>query len=269
MWKHIASLLLMVTALSLFAQNFGEITGTVSDASGAVMSGVTVTIISRATNQARAATTNETGNYSVPFLVPGLYDVRAEASGFKVGWRRNVELEVGAVARMNFTMEIGEVSQQVEITAGAPLLTTESTALGTVIENKRIVELPLNGRNPLQLIALSPNVTVEGGGGGGGGLQGGARASASYSIAGQRLEFNRYTLDGVENTDPNFNSYVINPSVDALQEFKVQTGVYSAEFGRATSQISATTKPGTNQFHGSASSFEKFGFGRPLNGGRT
>jgi len=255
MLKQFGVLLSVLAAPWLLAQNFGEITGTVSDASGAVMFGVKVTVISRTTNQVRTATTNETGNYSVPFLVPGLYDVRAETSGFKVGSRRGVELEVGAVARMNFTMEIGELSQQVEIAAGAPLLTTESTALGTVIENRRIVELPLNGRNPLQLIALSPNVTVEGGAGGGGGLQGGARASASYSIAGQRLEFNRYTLDGVENTDPNFNSYVINPSVDALQEFKVQTGVYSAEFGRATSQISATTKPGTNQFHGSVFEF--------------
>ena len=84
---------------------------------------------------------------------------------------------------------------------------------------------------------------------GGSGLQGGARAQASYSIAGQRLEFNHYTLDGVENTDPNFNSYIIQPSVDFIQEFKVQTGVYSAEFGRATSQIGATTKSGTNQYH--------------------
>jgi hypothetical protein len=95
------------------------------------MSGVTVTVISRATNQARVTTTNETGNYSGPFLVPGLYDVRAEISGFKAGWRRGVDLEVGAVARMNFTMEIGEVSQQVEISSMALLSVVQSCVIGS------------------------------------------------------------------------------------------------------------------------------------------
>ncbi|MEX2261370.1 MAG: TonB-dependent receptor [Bryobacteraceae bacterium] len=257
MVKFFTALLLTLglAALPLGAQNFGEITGTVADSTGAVMARVTVTVVNSATNQVRTAVTNETGNYSVPFLVPGPYDIRAETAGFRAETRTGVILQVGAVARINFALQVGEVTQQIEITAGAPLMVTESTALGTVIENKRIIELPLNGRDPLQLIALSTNVTVEGGAGGGGGLQGGARTGASYSIAGQRLEFNRYTLDGVENTDPNFNSYIINPSVDALQEFKVQSGVYSAEFGRATSQVSATTKSGSNQFHGAAFEF--------------
>jgi hypothetical protein len=199
--------------------------------------------------------TNDTGNYSAPFLVPGLYDVHVESPGFKGSRRTGIDLQVGQVARINFALEVGDVSQQVEVAGGAPLLNTESVALGTVIENKRIVDLPLNGRNYLQLVALSPNVTTEGGAGGNSGLQGGARSNVAYSIAGQRLEFNRYTLDGVENTDVNFNSYVIQPSVDALQEFKVQTGVYSAEFGRATSQISATTKSGSNEFHGALFEF--------------
>ena len=141
----------------------------------------------------------------LPFLVPGLYDVRVENAGFKVATRRGVDLQLGAVARIDFNLEVGEVSQQVEVTGGAPLLATETTALGTVIENRRIVELPLNGRNYLQLVTLSPNVTTEGGAGGAYSL-GGVRAQTSLSIAGQRLEYNRYTLDGVENTDPNLNS---------------------------------------------------------------
>jgi hypothetical protein len=241
--------------LPLGAQNFAEITGTVSDASGAVMAGVTVTAVNTATNQKRQATTNDTGIYSLPYLVPGTYDLRVESSGFKASTRKGVELQVGAVARIDFNLEVGEVSQQVEVSGGAPLLNTETVALGTVIENKRIVDLPLNGRNYLQLVTLSPNVTTEGGAGGAGGLQGGARSTTSLSIAGQRLEYNRYTLDGVENTDPNFNSYIIQPSVDALQEFKVQTGIYSAEFGRGASQINVTTKSGTNQYHGAAFEF--------------
>src|SRR5262249_29368866 len=126
--------------------------------SGAVITGVTVTVTSTGTNQVRSAVTNQTDNYSVPYLIPGVYDVRAETSGFKVAARKDVEIQVGAVARIDFAMEVGGVNQQVEVVGGAPLLTTENAALGTVIENKRIVELPLNGRNYLQLVTLSPNV---------------------------------------------------------------------------------------------------------------
>ena len=249
------AVLLVAPGFVARAQNFAEITGSVTDPSGAVMAGVTVTVTNTATNQVRKVVTNDTGTYSLPYLVPGLYDLRAETQGFKGALRKGLELQVGAVARIDLRMEVGEVSQQVEVSGGAPLLNTETAALGTVIENRRIVDLPLNGRNYLQLVTLSPNVTTEGGAGGAGGLQGGTRSSTSLSIAGQRLEYNRYTLDGVENTDPNFNSYIIQPSVDALQEFKVQTGIYSAEFGRGASQINVTTKSGTNQYHGALFEF--------------
>jgi hypothetical protein len=246
--------ILALAAQPLAAQN-SEITGTVTDPTGAAIAGATVDVVRTGTNLVRSVTTNEAGNYAVPFLVPGIYDVSAQTEGFKVSSRKGVDLQVGQVARIDFHLEIGAVTEQIEVTGGAPLLATETTAIGTVIENKRIVELPLNGRNYLQMITLSPNVTTEGGAGGGGGLQGGARSRSSYSVAGQRLEYNRYTLDGVENTDPNFNSYIIQPSVDAIQEFKVETGVYSAEHGRATSQISATTRSGSNEFHGALFEF--------------
>lgn len=247
--------IVLVAALPpLAAQNFGEITGTVMDASGSAIVGAQVTITSTTTNQSRKAATNDAGSYSAPFLVPGVYDVSVASSGFKVATRRAVDLQVDAVARIDFQLQVGEVTQQVEVTGGAPLVDTENTALGTVIENRRIVDLPLNGRNYLQLVTLSPNVTTEGGSGGAYNL-GGLRAQTSLSIAGQRLEFNRYTLDGVENTDPNWNSWIIGPSVDAIQEFKVQTGVYSAEFGRGSAQINVTTKAGGNAFHGTAFEF--------------
>jgi hypothetical protein len=249
------TMLIGATLSPVYAQSFGEITGAVSDATGAVIAGANVTVTNTANNQIRQSVTNETGNYSVPYLVPGDYDVRVENPGFKTATRKNVTIEVGAVVRVDIKLEVGEATQQIEVTAAAPLLNTETVALGTVIENKRIVDLPLNGRDYLQLVTLSPNVTTEGGAGGGGGLQGGTRSQTSLSVAGQRLEYNRYTLDGVENTDPNFNSYIIHPSVDALQEFKVQTGVYSAEFGRGSSQINVTTKPGTNEYHGTAFEF--------------
>ena len=249
-----AALVFTALALRLGAQNFGEITGTVTDASGAVITSAAVTVTSAATNQVRRTTTNDAGNYSVPYLMPGLYEIRVERPGFKLAARTGVDLQVGAVARMDFKLEVGEVSQQVEVTGGAPLLNTETVALGTVIENKRIVDLPLNGRNYLQLVTLSPNVTTEGGAGGAYSL-GGLRGQTSLSVAGQRLEFNRYTLDGVENTDPNWNSWIIGPSVDAIQEFKVQTGVFSAEFGRGSSQINVSMKAGSNAYHGTAFEF--------------
>src|SRR5262245_5993027 len=153
-------------ALPLAAQNFGEITGTVTDSSGAVVSGVAVTISNTATNQVRHVTTNETGNYTMPFLVPGVYNVPVEASGFKSSTRRNIDLQVGAVQRIDFTLQVGEMSESVEVAGAAPLLATENTAVGTVIENRRVVELPLNGRNYLQLVKLSTNVTGEMGAGG-------------------------------------------------------------------------------------------------------
>src|SRR4051794_10911648 len=248
-------LFLLLIEFTLQAQNFGEFTGAVEDASGAVISGATVSASNADTGQTRQVLTNASGTYSLPYLVPGTYDLRVEAPGFKTASRRALTLDVGAVLRVDFGMEVGEASQRIEVSAAAPLLTTENTAMGTVIDNKRIVDLPLNGRDYLQLVTLSPNVTTEGGAGGSGGLQGGTRSQTSLSVAGQRLEYNRYTLDGVENTDPNFNSYIIHPSVDALQEFKVQTGVYSAEFGRGASQINVTTKPGTNHYHGTAFEF--------------
>src|SRR5258708_9268292 len=180
--------LMACSAWPLRGQTFGEITGTVTDATGAVVAGAGVTVTNVSTNQIRRLETNRTGNYTVPFLVPGIYNVQAETAGFKTATRSNVDLQVDTVARINFALEVGDVSQHLEVAGGAPLLVTESAALGTVIENKRIAELPLNGRNYLQLVALSTNVTTEGGAGGARGIQGGERTQQSCSNAGQRPE---------------------------------------------------------------------------------
>lgn len=254
-------LLMVLSGLGLvcdqaLAQSSGEMGGTVTDSTGAPMPNVTMTLVNTLTNQTRVAKTNEAGNYRFPFLTPGVYDLKAEMNGFKTAARNNNTLHVGDAARLDFKMEIGQVTQSLEVEASAPLLAAESTAMGTVVENKRIVELPLNGRNYLQMIALNPNVSAEQAvGGSQTQRQGGDRTLQSFSVAGQRLEFNRYTLDGVENTDVNFNTFIIRPSIEALQEFKVQTGVYSAEFGRATSQINVATRSGGNQYHGTLFEF--------------
>ena len=248
---------LLLTAIPVGAQTLGTITGDVKDASGALIPGATVTVTNTGTNAARESTSNEAGAYSFPALPPGPYIVKSELQGFRTV-TQEVHLQIEAVVRVNFTMEIGTLSETAEVTGVAPLITTENATVGTVIENRRIVELPLNGRNFLSLVALSPNVSAEfAGAGQAGDRQGGSRANQQLSISGQRREFNYYTLDGTDNTDVNFNTYILLPSVDALEEFKVQTGIYSAEFGRAASQVNVVTKSGTNQFHGTVFEFHR------------
>src|SRR5262249_5786383 len=139
-----------LSALPLLSQTSGEVTGTVTDATGAIIVGATVTIQHTSTGQVRQVQTNQAGTYDVPFLVPGAYAVRVEKQGFKSATRSDILLQVGAIARVDFSVEVGVVSESVEVQGGSALLTTENTAVGTVIENKRIVELPLNGRNYLQ-----------------------------------------------------------------------------------------------------------------------
>lgn len=252
-----AFLLLMVLSLStLPGQTQGEITGEVTDSTGAAMAGVSITVTNEGTNVSRQVVTNTSGAYTFPSLLPGAYRVRAEMDGFQSIVRSGIQLQVQQVARLDFRMQVGQVNEVVNVSGAAPMLTTESATTGTVIENKRIVDLPLNGRNFLQLVALSPNVSYGfGTAGQQASIQGGQRSQQNISVSGQRSEFNRFTLDGVENTDGNFNSYVFLPSIDALEEFKVQTGVYPAEFGRATSQINVSTKAGTNAYHGALFEF--------------
>src|SRR5438067_13715417 len=222
----------------LFAQTYGKITGAVTDASGAVVEGARVVVRNTATSLVREVLTNQTGAYDVPFLVPGAYVVRVEKQGFKSATRSDVLLQVGDVARVDFTVDVGVVTESVEVQGGSALLTTETTSVGTVIENRRIVELPLDGRNYLQMVALSPNVTAEQGlGGEAAARKGGERTQKSIAVAGARAQFNHYTLDGIENTDPSYNIYALRPSIDFLEEFKVETGVYSPEFGRGAAQI--------------------------------
>src|SRR5712691_3369401 len=238
------------------AQTFGEITGEVKDQSGAVAPNASVTATNTATNASRTTRSNQAGIYSFPALVPGRYQVKVEAPGFQPVVRSDIELQVQQTARIDFTLTVGQATQTIEVSGAVQLLTTENATVGTVLEERRITEMPLNGRDFLQLVALSPNVTY-------GfqapnqavGRQGGTRATENIAISGMRGTWNNYTLDGVSNTDVNFNLYIQLPSVDALQEFKVQTGIYPAEFGREASQINVSTKPGTNDYHGALFEF--------------
>ena len=248
---------LVISVSSALAQApTGEITGTVTDQSGAALVSAKVTLVNAATGAERAISTNEAGIYDLPALPPGSYSLKIEAAGFRGEERKDIVLQVGQVARLDFTMQVGSVSDTIEVKGGAPVLETESASVGTVIENKRIIDLPLNGRNPLQLVSLTPGATTNGPASSQGQQRmGGARNAFSLNVSGQRLSYNHYALDGVENTDPNFNTYLFLPSVDALQEFKVESGTYNAELGRGLSQVNMTTRSGTNEFHGALFEF--------------
>jgi len=252
-----AFLLLVAFAFPTSAQTpSGEISGVVSDSNGSVIAGVRVTLTNSATNAVRELQTNDSGLYAIPALPPGIYTLKVEKAGFRAVERRNIEVLVGSANRIDVTLEVGEMTNTVEITGGAPVLQSENASIGTVIENRSIVELPLNGRNYLQLTSLIPGATTNGPSSSQGKQRmGGQRNSFALNVSGQRIHFNHYSLDGIENTDLNFNSYMLLPSVDALQEFKVESGLFDAEYGRAIAQVNVSTKSGTNQFHGTLFEF--------------
>src|SRR5438067_7041836 len=200
LWSLLCILVLSVSPA--LAQTDGSISGVIRDASGAVIPGAMVTVTNPATNFVRAAISNEAGVYNFPVLQPGVYNIKVELPGFRTITQNDVELQIQQSARLDFTLQVGEVSQTVEVSGTAALIATENATVGTVIENRRIVDMPLNGRNFLQLVALSPNVsygftdsTIAGN------RQGGARAQQNISVSGQRSEFNHFTLDGVGTTD--------------------------------------------------------------------
>jgi hypothetical protein len=240
-----------------FGQTAGSIDGVVADSSGSVIAGAKVTARNPQTNFAREAVTNTAGNYSFPELPPGIYDIRVETQGFKTEVRTSIELQVQQALRLDFRLEVGTLSETVEVSAAAPLLDTENASVGTVIDNQRIVDLPLNGRNFTSLIALSSNVTTGQTANSGWAATRGdpGRGSVSISIAGMRREYMYYTLDGLSDSDVDFNTYTLLPSIDALQEFKIQTGIYSAEFGREAAQVNISTLSGTNDYHGTVFEF--------------
>ncbi|HYZ85895.1 MAG TPA: TonB-dependent receptor [Bryobacteraceae bacterium] len=227
----------------LYAQTVStEILGLVSDSSGAVISGATVTARRVSTGDIRRTLSNETGNYSFPLLDVGEYEVTCTMAGFKTDVVRSVVLQVNQKARLDFSLQLGAQAETVQVVANAPVLRTEDAALGAVVDGKRIVELPLNGRNLTDLASLTPGVVTSVGRG--------------ISANGQRGINQNVTLDGVVATQAWTNTTTFNPSIDAVEEFKVQTAVYSAEYGmQSGAQVNVVVKSGTNQFHGTAFEF--------------
>ena len=246
--------LLLGSASALLAQSAtGQITGTVRDATGAVIAGVTVNLASQLTGVTRKTTTNETGVYSFPLLPVSVYSVTVDQKGFRSAKRSDINLNVDQVVRVDLELQVGEVTETVEVKESAVSIDSETAAVGQVIAQKQVTELPLNGRNFLQLLFLG-NGAVQTNGEQGSMRQGQGDA---ISINGSRPTSNNYLLDGTTNTDTSLNTPAVVLSVDAIQEFKEQTANYSAEYGFSANQINIISKSGTNDLHGALFWFDR------------
>lgn len=255
------SLLLMTLLVSLSAttafgqRGRGTILGTVTDASGAVIAGATVTVTNTATNLAATATTNDDGNYVAPNLLVGAYSVAVTKTGFKKALRIGITLEVDQRAEINLTLEPGAVSETIEVTSQTSLVDTTTATFGKVIENRRVQELPLNGRNALSLVLLAPAVQSGVGPTASGFADRGTQVSF-IRINGSPFASNNFVVDGLSSVNAYVPDVNINPNVDSVQEFKVQTNTMSAEYGFTLGGVvNLVTKSGTNQFHGTLYEF--------------
>ncbi|MBI3401590.1 MAG: TonB-dependent receptor [Acidobacteria bacterium] len=253
---------LVVAPVRAWAQATGRIAGVVSDTSGAVVPGATVDATNRATGLTRSAVTEIDGAYTIPLLSPGLYDVKATLSGFRTTVRENVEVVVNETARIDVRLQVGSVAEQVTVSAAAPLVETKSATLGIVIDQKKVVDLPLNGRNFTQLGTLIPGVVAPPGalgGADGNATPGGfGNVTGGFNVNGMRNQSNNFLLDGSPNNDSFNTGFVLRPPPDAIEEFKILTHSYDAEYGRnAGSVVNVVTKSGTNVFHGGGWEFNR------------
>ena len=244
----------LLALLSLFAacafSQTAQVTGTLSDQTGAVVPGATVEALNIDTGVTRASTTNEVGNYLITALLPGNYRVTAQAPGFRQVVRESVRLAVDQVGRVDFTMEVGETKESITVEGSAVLLDAATSTVGTVVRNTQVSELPLAGRNPLDLLALSTGIRVQGGFGGKNGAWG------NFSSNGGLANANSVMVEGLALDMAQMNSPSFVPPVDATEEFRVQTNNFSAEFGRTAGAIvNFSIKSGTNDIHGSAYEF--------------
>lgn len=246
--------IVLLTSAIVFAQTEkAQLNGVIADGSQAAVPGAQVVVSSTVTGTRRTVTTNEQGLYSIPFLDPGIYDIQVQKEGFRTVQRSAVKLDVAQTATLNFSLEVGAVSDQVTVTAQGVALDTGSASLAHTMENQRIINLPTNGRNSYGFAMLVPGVRASRGFSE---VAYGMYNDQFVSINGSRPNQNSFLLDGGANSNPAFNGPAMFPSVDGVEEYKVQTNNYSAEFSNsAGGVINLVTKSGTNQLHGSLFEF--------------
>jgi hypothetical protein len=241
---------------------FGSISGIVTDSTGAVVTNATVKVINIDTNVITTWKPNAAGVYNATSLNPGTYNVEAEAKGFKTAVAKNILLEVNSSPKVNLTLSIGQTSETVEVTAeNTPILQTQQTDLGQTVDSTRLEQLPTqggNGRSPYNLLVLAPGVSQQFGCSGGGGGVGGCGNEGNVRISGSRPRNDDNILDGTSITPPVFGGQGVTPTVEAIQEFRIEQNSMSAEYGKAGGAIIIqVSKSGTNKFHGSAYEYNR------------
>ena len=254
--------LLVLTSPIGYSQNvYGTIAGTVTDTSGAAVGDVHVTLTNLDTTEAHSIQTNASGNYSFVNVLPGRYRLEAEKAGFKKLAREPIVVQIESGLKVDLSLEVGEVNQTIEVTAETPLIQPGTSSLGQVVESRTVTELPLNGRNPLALVALTAGVVPQGQPSAGNSSTGnpvGANpfAAGDFQIGGGMAGQSQILIDGVPTNGAYLNVVTVIPTQDAIEEFKVQTNNLGPEYGRfAGGVINLSTKSGSNQFHGSAYEF--------------
>lgn len=246
----------LVAAAPSFGQTFyGSIVGTVSDPSGSSIPQASVTLTNLGTAERRTMHSDDSGNYQFVNLLPGQYKIEVEKTGFRRSAREPITVQVQSAVRIDVSMQVGDVNQVVEVSAQTPLLQTENASLGQVVEARKVLEMPLNGRNVFGLVALVPGV-VPGGQSGTTPTGTNPFAWGNYQIGGGQSNQSAAYLDGAPINASYANLTALVPTQDAIQEFRVQTNNLGPEFGRLSGGvINLTTKSGTNSFHGSAYEF--------------
>jgi hypothetical protein len=256
------AILTLVTPIAAHAQATGQIAGAVTDASGAVLPGVTIDATNVATGAVRTAITGDDGLYTLPLMQPGVYNLRASLSGFRTALQEGVRVTVTETARAVFQLEVGQISETVTVTAQATLVETSNATHGIVIDQQKVVDLPLNGRNFTQLGTLIPGVVAPPsglGGQNGDATPGGfGNVTGGFNVNGMRNQSNNFLMDGATNNDTFNTGFVMRPPPDAIQEFKILTHAFGAEFGRnAGAVVNVVTKSGSNTFSGAAWEFNR------------
>ena len=251
----IVGLLLLPTIAafpSLAQSTGGRILGRVADPTGAVLAGVTVRLINQATGVVRDTTTNTSGDYTFVEVAPATYQVEFEQSGFKKVVQKDVNVDVNQVVTLNSTLQLGQAKEVVEVLSEAPLVDTTSTQLGTVVNDRAIVQLPLNQRDTYQFLSLQPGVSSQVGAD----LYYGGDNVGSVSVNGGRGRSNNFSVNGGDANDLFVNLPTVQPTPDSVEEFRILTNTFDAEYGRNSgSVVNLVTKSGTNQWHGNVYDF--------------
>ena len=249
-------LLALACSAALAQEARGTILGRISDPSGAPVPGAKVQAVNLATNTAVGSLTNPQGNYEIPYLLPGIYRVEVEAPGFKKAVRDRIELRVSDRLSVDFALQVGEVIESVLVTAETPLLETTGASVGTLMDQRRISELPIVGGNPIYLVRLAPGIVSTAGRGNGHDPYNQGAGTTLIAVNGTRTGSSEVSMDGAPNMSERNNFYA--PPQDLVEEFKIQTASYDAAIGHATGAVTnISTKSGTNQLHGTAYLFQQ------------